>query len=194
MPRRTAVEAEQTRVAVLAAAKELFTEQGFAATSTAQVADRAGVTRGALYHHFHDKTDLFRDVFMALTDELNTAIVEAGTAELPDSLAGLRAGCRVMLEFCSGDAYRQISVLDAPSVLGLEEWQRLDAAVGMATFTGALDLLVADGHLAAVPDRATVVLWFGSLTQASLVSARGGDDAPTIDEMVGAIERMIVGR
>ena len=127
-------------------------------------------------------------------EQLNSTIVDAALAELPDSVAAMRAGCRALLTFCSGRAYRQISVLDAPSVLGMEEWQRIDAAVGMATFSAAVDLLVADGQLAAPPSRATLVLWFGSLTQSALVLARGGDDAPTIDEMVEAVEAMILGR
>lgn len=191
MARRTAEDAAVTQATILSSARACFTERGYSGTSTAMVADRAGVTRGALYHHFADKADLFRAVFTDLTHELNESVITAGLSR-SDALDAVRAGCRAMLEFCTTPEYRQISVLDAPAVLGMDEWQRLDSAVGTASFEAGLDLLVQQGYLDARPGRATVLLWFGSLTAAGLALARGGPDVPSIDEIIEAVVAMIV--
>src|SRR5262245_19613352 len=90
--RRTAAEAEQTRLAILTAARAAFAEQGFAAASTTTIAAAAGVTRGALYYHFADKNELFRAVFIEIELELNETVVAAALSE-PDSFGAFVAGC-----------------------------------------------------------------------------------------------------
>ena len=185
MARRTAADAAETRTTILRAARELFADGGYADTSTADVVERAGVTRGALYHHFTDKSDLFRAVFTDVTVELNDSVIRAALAHT-DALAALRGGCEAMLQFCARPEYRQISVLDAPAVMGMEEWQRLDSSVGMSSFRAGLDLLHQQGYLDATPDHATTVLLFGALTEAAIAVARGGPDAPSIPELLDA--------
>jgi AcrR family transcriptional regulator len=75
--RRSAADAERTRQAILAAARSSFAEHGFAAASTIAIARAAGVTRGAVYHHFAGKADLFREVFVEIEHELNETVVAA---------------------------------------------------------------------------------------------------------------------
>src|SRR4051812_14577574 len=122
MPRRTAEEAAITRTALLAVARRSFAEEGYAATTLDGLAGQAGVTRGAVHHHFGDKRALFVEVFEALEQELNDAIVRAALSAPPDPLQQMRAGCRAMFEFVGQPEYRQIALGDAPAVLGLLDW------------------------------------------------------------------------
>src|ERR1700729_3259903 len=107
----------RTRGALLLAARELFAEKGFAATGREEIAERAGVTRGALYHHFASK----RDVAAAVVDELTAELVDLGGA---GGLAGngvreqLRLGCRAYMEACAEPSMARI-LADAPAVLGI---------------------------------------------------------------------------
>jgi AcrR family transcriptional regulator len=102
-------EAEQsdaTRSALLAAARMLFTEHGYAATSTNEIVDRARATRGALYHHFPAKYDLFRAVFEQLEAEVADQVARAALAG-SDALEQLRLGCGVFLDICLDPAVQR---------------------------------------------------------------------------------------
>jgi AcrR family transcriptional regulator len=167
--RRTAAEAEQTRLAILTAARTAFAEQGFAAASTTAIAASAGVTRGALYHHFADKTELFRAVFVEIEHELNETVVAAALAE-SDSLGAFVAGCAAWLDFAVRPDYQRV----APAVLGAAEWHEIDAGIGLASMEAGLDALARDGVIQKPPSRALAVLLFGALTDAGLALSRGG--------------------
>jgi len=191
MARRKPEEAAETRRAILSSARELFTEQGFAATATTDVVARAGVTRGALYHHFADKTDLFRAVFIDLEQELNGTVLAAAAAAADgggDARAVFLAGCRASMTFAGRPDYRQIAAVDAPAVLGQDEWHALDVSLGLASMVAGLDLLHAAGRLDQVPDRPLAILLFGALTEAALAAARGEAEA---DELFAAFERLV---
>jgi AcrR family transcriptional regulator len=187
MPRRTAEDAARTRGAIIAAARELFTERGFAATATTEVVARAGVTRGALYHHFVDKSDLFRAVFVDLEHELNDTVLAEAVAH-DDARSLFMAGCRAAMNFAARDDYRQIAVVDAPAVLGHDEWHAIDAGIGLASMEAGLAVLAAEGLLAEPPDRSLAILLFGALTEASLAAAREDGDA---DDLFAAFERLV---
>ena len=190
MARRKPEEAAETRRAILASARELFTEQGFAATATTDVVARAGVTRGALYHHFADKTDLFRAVFIDLEQQLNDTVLAAATeaADGGDARAVFLAGCRASMTFAGRPDYRQIATVDAPAVLGQDEWHALDVSLGLASMVAGLDLLHAAGRLDQVPDRPLAILLFGALTEAALAAARGEAEP---DDLFAAFARLI---
>ena len=125
-----------TRASLLDAATELFARDGFTGTSTDQILATTGMTRGALYHHFRDKTDLFAEVCEQLHAEAGGAIedaVEKTIADRGSSLDVLRAGCEAWLDFVSRPGTYQILVVDAPSTLGWDRWQELDSRHGYAT-------------------------------------------------------------
>lgn len=183
MARRTAEDAAQTRVAITAAARQLFATEGYAETSTSMIVAAAGVTRGALYHHFIDKTDVFRTVFTELVNELNTSVLEAGLAH-SDARDAFRAGAMASIRFSEREDYRRIALVDAPAVLGLELWHELDIAVGLSSMRMGLMLLHRQGHLDAPASPATAVLLFGALTQAGMTVARHDPDGPTAEELV----------
>jgi AcrR family transcriptional regulator len=183
--RRTAADAEQTRRTILATARASFAEHGFSAASTTAIARAAGVTRGALYHHFADKTELFRAVFVAIEHELNETVVAAALAQT-DSLGAFLAGCAAWLDFAVRPDYQRIAIVDAPAVLGAAEWHAIDAGIGLASMEAGLEALAADGVLRRPPSAALAVLLFGALTDAGLALARGDGPSKTelLDEFV----------
>src|SRR5829696_4752557 len=126
---------EATRGELLDAARELFAEHGYAGVGTERIVERAGVTRGALYHHFQDKRDLFRAVHEELEQELVASIGER-IAGIEDAWELLATGARAFLDSCIDPAIMRISLLDAPAVLGWAEWREIDArhALGLVTF------------------------------------------------------------
>src|SRR3954471_14741172 len=111
---------EATRAALLGAARALFAERGSARGATEEVVRRAGVTRGALYHHFRDKRDLFRAVY----EQTEQEIVEAIGARMPaggtDPMGLLAEGGRAFLDACSDPVMMRTGLRDAPGVLGWE--------------------------------------------------------------------------
>jgi AcrR family transcriptional regulator len=188
--RRTADEAEQTRQAIVGAAHDLFAADGFAATSTAAVVEAAGVTRGALYHHFADKTDLFRAVFERLETELNETIITNALAQR-DARDAFVAGCGTMLDFMVRPDYHQIAVVDAPAVLGSSVWHAIDYSTGLLSLQMGLHALEKAGYLRVPNTPAVAVAMFGALTEAGVVLSRGGEGVPTRDELLDAVVSLV---
>lgn len=127
MPRASAAEAARTAERVLESATGLFASRGFAAVSLEDVAHTAGVTRGAVYHHYRNKIGLFRAVAERLQSHVAAAVVTAaeGAGALPSDQ--LRAGSHAFLDAITSGAAVRILLIDGPSVVGWQEWRRLDA-------------------------------------------------------------------
>src|SRR3954447_15787313 len=119
-PGRREAEAQATRAALIDAALSLFTERGYAGVGTEEIVARAKVTRGALYHHFEDKRDLFRAVFERVEADLMKRIGEK-MQDADDPYALMIGGMRAFLDACEEPAVKQISLTDAPAVLGWQE-------------------------------------------------------------------------
>ena len=115
----------QSRARLVESARALFQRDGYAATSTEALLAATGLTRGALYHHFRDKKDLFLAVCEAEHADLSLAI-DAATQGVADPLAQLMAGSLAWIDAVSRAGPRQVLLLDAPSVLGADEWAALD--------------------------------------------------------------------
>jgi AcrR family transcriptional regulator len=128
---------EETRDQLIEVAWAEFAENGFAQTSTEHVVREAGVTRGALYYHFKDKTDMFRAVVELAHARILTRIHDA-SASAPSITEGLRRGCLAFLEACSSPDIRQIALIDGPSVLGWAEWRKIDADNGFGALCDGL--------------------------------------------------------
>ncbi|MGH9136172.1 MAG: TetR/AcrR family transcriptional regulator [Acidimicrobiales bacterium] len=189
MPRRSEAEARQTCDAVVAAARRAFTRHGFAGASTSEIAAAAGVTRGAVYHHFPDKTALFRAAFGAVEAELDAAVRAAAGAET-NARAAFLAGGRAMLDFMVRPEYRRLAAVEAPAVLGLEEWHATDAALGLRSVRGGLRALHRGGYLAEPPTPTLALFVFGALTEAGLALSRGEPGVDAI-EVIAEIERLL---
>jgi AcrR family transcriptional regulator len=193
MPRRTPEDAADTRRAILAAARELFTERGYAGTATTEVVRRAGVTRGALYHHFTDKSDLFRAVFHDIERELDDYVMGEARRE-QDVWEAFRAGARASMTFIARPDYQRIAMVDAPAVLGHDEWHATDISIGLASMEVGLRALHDAGVIEVTPDRSLAILLFGALTEAGLAAARGdGDPDELFDAFCGLVTRLGAG-
>jgi AcrR family transcriptional regulator len=118
-----AIHVQDTRRALLDAAREVFATNGFQATRTEEIVQRAGLTRGALYHHFRDKEDLFRAVYEEVADEVGRLLRRRSGDHPLDAWSLFRANSEIYLDAASSNpAYRQIVLVDGPAVLG---WDHL---------------------------------------------------------------------
>jgi AcrR family transcriptional regulator len=172
--RRTAAEAAETRRSILAVARASFAERGYSATGTTELVEQLDLTRGALYHHFTDKADLFAAVFTEVEEELNAAVNDAAVAAAADGVrAAILAGARACIEFMGRPDYRQIAVADGPAVLGLDRWHEIDRSIGLASMDAGLRALAEEGELDVDVTPAIVVALFGALTELGLAHARG---------------------
>jgi AcrR family transcriptional regulator len=139
--------AEATRAQLLASARELFAARGYADVGTEDVVRAAGLTRGALYHHFPDKRELFAAVHEQLEKEL-MATVAASLSGRGDPLEMLAAGVRRFLDICLEPAVLRITILEAPTVLGWERWRQIDAEHSLGLVTAALEMAMQAGLIA----------------------------------------------
>ena len=166
--------AERTRGELVRAARELFCERGYAGVGTEEIVARERVTRGALYHHFRDKKDLFRAVHEDVERELTEAIT-AQLAGIEDPRALLLTGIRSYLDACTEPAFMQIALLDAPAVLGWQEWRQTDERFGLGLVTLGLQNAMAAGLLPEQDVRALGHLTLAALGEAALLIAHADD-------------------
>ena len=166
--------AARTRAALIEAARTLFAERGFAVTSTEDVLAAAGVTRGALYHHFADKADLFAAVCDRLHGEAAAAIVAAVDGELArggDPLDVLVAGCDAWIDNVARPQARRILAVEAVTVLGLDRWTEMDRRHGAALLRAGVEEAQAAGLLTLLPAGDLTVLLNGAINHAVLAAA-----------------------
>lgn len=176
-PRRTQVErSEATQTALIAAATELFAEQGYAGTGREEIAERAGVTRGALYHHFGSKLAIFRavveDVEGRVTERVAVAGMHGETAR--DRLV---AGAFEFLDACLEPAVSRILCIEAPAVLGWAVWHEIEEQYGLALVRGALHEVAGEAALTAADVDALAPVLLGMLQEAALTVATAADPA-----------------
>lgn len=169
--RRTQAErSASTRAALLAAARELFTEHGFAGAAREDIVERAGVTRGAMYHHFAGKEDLFRSVVLELEAECGVRLMEAAI-QGTDELDRLRRGCQAFLDAAMDPAVRRIVLLDAPAVLGWQEWRAIEEEYGLHLMKVALAEAVEAGQLDPQPVEPLAHMLLAAVNEAALLVA-----------------------
>jgi AcrR family transcriptional regulator len=130
-PRSKAQQSAQSIGALVASARQLFETTGYAATSTEALLAQTGLTRGALYHHFRDKKDLFAAVVEQMHQELAAAI-DTATVNVDDAADALRKGSHAWLRAIAQPATTQVLLIDAPAVLGTLDWHAADARHGFA--------------------------------------------------------------
>src|SRR5829696_8686960 len=173
---------EATRAALVASARALFAERGYAAVGTEEIVARAGVTRGALYHHFVDKRDLFRAVHEQLEQAL-VADIGARIGGIEDPWKLMETGVRAFLDACTDPAVMRIALLDAPAVLGWTEWREIDSRYGLGLVSFGLQNAMDRGVLAPQPVRPLAHLMMGAMAEASMVIANAEDPAAARDEV-----------
>ncbi|HLN17378.1 MAG TPA: TetR/AcrR family transcriptional regulator [Acidimicrobiales bacterium] len=155
---------EATRAALLGAARELLGKQGYAATSTEEIVAKAGVTKGALYHHFADKEALFRAVFEQVEREVSDeAAAEFLQREPWDALV---TGCNRWIDAHLDPAVRQIVLTDARAVLGWEVARSIETRFSTVALRGALRKATNAGVVVPQPLRPLALMLTGALSEA----------------------------
>jgi AcrR family transcriptional regulator len=184
---------ERTRAQLVAAARELFLDRGYAHVSTEEVVRRAGVTRGALYHHFEGKRDLFLAIFEEVEGEFIAALAETVASAAPtDPLGSLRAGVDATLEATSDPAFARLTLLDAPAILGWEQWRELSARYGLGVVRAGLTAAVEAG-LVEGPVDPLAQLMLAAVEEAVLYVARSDDPQSTRHEARTALHALLDG-
>lgn len=187
--RRTKAASDATAAALLEEATVQFAERGYAAVSIEEVASGAGVTRGAVAHHFGTKRRLFEQV-LARTQGLVGDRVAAAASEVADPWTAFEAGCRTFLEESLATPVRRIVLIDAPAVLGWDTWREQDAATSGRHLAAALDELVDAGLVDVTSVPATTALLSGAMNEAALwAAARDSDTA--LDEAWLELRRLL---
>jgi AcrR family transcriptional regulator len=167
-------QAEITRRRLIRAARRLYGRKGYADTSIEDVARAAKVTRGALYHHFDNKRELFRAVYEQLAEELTAGLLEAARRE-PRPELHLEIGCQAFLDACLDRDVRQILILDAPAVLGVEDRDEINALHARGMLKLALSGAMENGYLRGQAVEPLAYLLLGALEEAGLQIARAPD-------------------
>jgi AcrR family transcriptional regulator len=191
---RRAEHASDTRAALLAAARRLFAAHGYDGTGTEQIVAEARVTRGALYHHFRDKADLFRAVMAEAAGEVARQLTGERLGEPSGSpLDDVRAGVSAFLDVCAGGDFQRIVLVDGPRVLGADVWDQLADRYGLSLLEEWLNRAVAARDIDPVPLQPLARLLIAMLTEASLAIARSGAPATTRTEMGSTLDRLLTG-
>jgi AcrR family transcriptional regulator len=189
---RQAERSEATRTALVDVGRKLFAKRGYADVGTEEIVRRAGVTRGALYHHFSGKEDLFRAVAEQVEEEMTRKSAEAALA-YEDPWEQQRAGWEAFLDACLDPAVQRIILLDAPSVLGPKAWREIASKYGLALVQFGLRSLMEAGLIEEQPVDPLAHLVIGALSEAAVVIAQAEDTEAARAEMGAALERLMVG-
>jgi AcrR family transcriptional regulator len=166
-----------TRERLIAAARELFGEHGYEATSIEAILTVSGVARGALYHHFATKEALFDAVVDRVVGEVAERADEAARATGGDPVANLRAGCATWLEVALDPAIQRIVLLDPPAVLGWTRWRELDEQHTLGGLRANLRRLAEAGRLPDVDVDVLAHMLLAAVSEAALLIARAEDPA-----------------
>ena len=181
---------ETTRAALLTAARELFTEKGFAGTGREEIAERAGVTRGALYHHFESKQAAFEAVAAELDAELARAVVAAARGA-SSAYEQIRLSCSAYLDACTDPAVVRILLTEAATVLGAQWVRASNEAACVQLLTPALEAAAREGCAVPGDTHIAAQLLLGLLNEAAVVAASAARPraaakkiAPSVDAIV----------
>lgn len=175
---RQAERLEATRSAILRAAGDLFGRHGYAATSVDEIAAAAGVAKGAVYHHFASKEQLFEPVLEATTAALARQVMEKAEAAA-DVWDAIAVATEAYFELASTGTTSQIVLTDGPVVLGWQRWREIDEAHFGAAMPRILQAAMAQGLIASQPIEPLARLLLGAATEAAAACAASADPAAT---------------
>lgn len=192
-PRTKAAQREATVAALIAAARELFSDRGYAAVGTEEIVKKAGVTRGALYHHFKGgKEDLFQAVLVQVSAETTQQVLEAA-AQATDAWEELVLGAEAFLDASMRPEVQRIMLVDGPAVLGWDVWRAADGQYALALLEGEIRNAIEAGKLIDQPPRALAHVLLGAIDEAAMVVARSEDQQEARREMGQTVRRLLEG-
>jgi AcrR family transcriptional regulator len=181
-----------TREALVAAARPLFAAEGFGGVGTERIVREAGVTRGALYHQFADKTELFAAVFedveRDVTQRIGAAVAASGVT---DPLDAMVAGAHAWLDACGDPEVQRIVLLEAPAVLGWARWREIGLRYGAGLVEALLAHAIEVGRIPEQPVTPLAHVLIGALDEAALYVAQAEDPAVAAAEVRAIVGRLI---
>jgi AcrR family transcriptional regulator len=180
---------EATTTALIEAARELFAADGYAATSLDAVVAKADVTKGALYHHFSGKRDLFAAVFAAEQVRIGGASI-AAAARQSDPWDALEAGCAAFIEICQEAGVQRIFLLDGPAALGWETIRELESS-SLKVMEVGIARAIETGRIEPRPVKPLAHLLFGAVCESAMVVARAEDQPAALEEALAELGRLL---
>ncbi len=189
--RTQAARSADTQAALVRAARPLFAELGYAGVGTDQIARAAGVTRGALYHQFAGKQELFAAVFEEVEGEVAAHL--ATSLVTTDPLAVLHDGIDGWLAACAQPEVHRIVLIEAPAALGWERWREIGRRYGVGLVEALIESLIESGVLAPQPVRPLAHVLVGALEEAALYAARADDRERATAEVRSALVSLVDG-
>lgn len=183
---------EATKSTLISVARQLFVSKGYFATGTEEIVARAGVgTRGALYHHFADKEDLFRAVFEQVQSDLASATI---VNDRDDALDLLASALQQFLDASADNPdVQQILLIDGPAVLGWDQWRSLEAQYGLGVIMAMLDAAVAQKVIAHQPTAPLAHMLLAAVDEAALFIANAPDRGLAHTQARQALEALLGG-
>lgn len=188
--RTKAQQREETTRALVTTARALFAKNGYPNVSLAEVVAKAGVSKGALYHYFESKDDLFRAVLAEVHEEVARRV---GQIDDPDRWTQLTEGCRTFLAAAIDARNQRIMLVDAPAVLGWETWRQLDAMTSMRHLTDLLRELMTEGTITDQPVEPLAHLLSGAMNEAALWLAASPQPERDLDHVMTALTHLLTG-
>jgi AcrR family transcriptional regulator len=188
---RRAQHTADTRAALLKAARRLFAQRGYGSVSLDEVCARAGVTKGALYHHFESKQDLF----LAVYEQVEEDLLDAGTSAVPadtDFWASLSLAGRAFLDVCARPDARQI-ILDAPAVLGWAKARAAEERSALGQLQAGVEAAVDAGVIDSSAPAVLAHLLFALFHEAGMTVAASSDAETARAEVSGELDRVVLG-
>ena len=189
---------EVTRGKLLGSARRLFTQRGFGGVTAEELVRDAGLTRGALYHHFGGrgvlggKEGLFAALYEEVQREVAAGILEAAEGQRDPWLA-LRAGCHAFLDACVDPTVRRVVLLDAPSVVGWDYWREVDARHGLGLLKEGLREAMEAGVVRDQPVDPVAHLLLGAMNEAAMWIARSGEPETALRQAGGSLDEILGG-
>src|SRR6201992_1407584 len=194
-PRRSqAQRAADTRKALIGAARDLFAARGYDDVGAEEIVKSAGLTRGALYHHFPGgKAGMLEAVYEQIEAEPTERVAHVVLdSEMHSPLAAMKAGVAAFLDECAEPAFQRIVLHDAPAVLGWDRWRETSASTGLGLIEASLIAAIEAGEIRPLPVRPTAHLLLGALDEAAMLLVRSSDP-PGRAEIPSALLALIDG-
>jgi AcrR family transcriptional regulator len=170
---------EETRKALVSAGRELFATRGYDDVGAEEIVRAAGLTRGALYHHFPSgKPGLLEAVYAQVEAESTERVARVVLdSEMHSPLAAMKAGVAAFLDECAEPGFQRIALHDAPAVLGWDRWREISASNGLGLIEASLIAAIEAGEMRPLPVRPTAHLLLGALDEAAMLLVRSSDPA-----------------
>jgi len=188
-----ALQADTTRQRLFDVGREMFGQNRYSAVSAQDIADRANVTRGALYHHFKTgKLGLFEAVAEAVLKDLVMSLTSSAAHARP-GWSGIRDMLEAYFKAALTNEHRHVALQEAPSVLGSEKWRQLEYTYSVRFLHVSLEQLIMEGTIRQVPVKPLATLMFGALCEATLAISDATNTTQAINETLDTFELMLEG-